>query len=170
MVAVMMATAVVTATATATKTAKVTAGGGGNGGGDSGGDGDGDGDGDNNNNQTTINLTWQQKKRWQRRRRWRWQWRWRWRWRWQWRAVAAVTAARCSGLRGSSSKQNAIAYTCFLCCFLVRKLNVCYTWHSIVRYCGRGHWSFLSTSTYVSGNPAKISESGIPDQINLALE
>jgi len=27
-------------------------------------------------------------------------------------------------LRGSSSKQNAIADTCFLCCFLVRKLNV----------------------------------------------
>ena len=164
-----MATA--TVTATATKITKVIAGGGSNGGSDSGGDRDGNGD--NNKNQTTINLMRQQKKRWQ--RQWRWHQQWRWRWRWQ--AVAAVAAVRCSGLRGSSSKQNVIADTCFLCCFLVRKLNVCYMWHSIVRYCGRGHGSFLyrPTSTYVlhilpSGNPAGIPKSGIPDQINLALE
>jgi hypothetical protein len=48
---------------------------------------------------------------------------------------------------------------------------------SIVWYCGRGHGSFLyrPTSTYVLcilsyGIPAGIPESGIPDQINLALE
>ena len=40
----------------------------------------------------------------------------------------------------------------------------------MVWYCGRGHGSFLSTSTYVFGNPAGIPESGIPEQINLALE
>ena len=48
---------------------------------------------------------------------------------------------------------------------------------SIVRYCSRGHGSFLyrPTSTYVLrilpyGIPAGIPESGILDQINLALE
>ena len=48
---------------------------------------------------------------------------------------------------------------------------------SIVQYCGRGHGSILyrPTSTYLlrilpSGIPAGIPESGIPDQINLALE
>ena len=52
-------------------------------------------------------------------------------------ATATVTETASSGSSGgrlaagcgSSSKQNAIADTCFLCCFLVRKLNVCYTWH-----------------------------------------
>ncbi len=48
---------------------------------------------------------------------------------------------------------------------------------SIVRYCGRGHGSFIyrPTSTYIlriipSGIPAEIHEPGIPEQINLALE
>ncbi len=52
-------------------------------------------------------------------------------------ATATVMETASSGSSGgrlaagcrSSSKQNAIADTCFLCCFLVRKLNVCYTWH-----------------------------------------
>jgi len=48
---------------------------------------------------------------------------------------------------------------------------------SIIRYCGRGHGSFLyrHTRTYIlrilpSGILAGIPECGIPDQINLALE
>jgi len=48
---------------------------------------------------------------------------------------------------------------------------------SIVWYCGRGHKSLLyrPTSMYIlrilpSGIPAGIPESGIPNQINLALE
>ena len=70
-----------------------------------------------------------------------------------------MAAARCSGLRGSSSKQNAIADTCFLCCFLVRKLNVCHTWHSIVRCCGRGHTgpSYLQVCMYPEIRPEFLS-------------
>ena len=56
-------------------------------------------------------------------------------------AVTAVAAARCSGLgwgvgRSSSSKQNAVIDTCFFCVVLVRKLNVCYTWHRMQNFQG----------------------------------
>ena len=72
--------------------------------------------------------------------------------------ATAVATTRCSGLRagcGSSSKQNAIVDTCFLCC-IGTHAECFYTWHR------------KGPSLQKSGR--NVGFRRIPEQINLTLE